>query len=234
MYHTSYRALSDADNKPTLPSIGRIFDGAPAPTPPVYRRPSLTLPPLDNGSNWRMSSRQIPDDMARAYNYPSMYPEDAYRFSNSNYNMMPRGRVSPESDPGRDALSSASSYSSSSSPYDTRMSSMPPYRPSSAPHLGAYRSTPGYHQSAPPNPFYAPRPPSSAARHQCSYCNKRFNRPSGLKIHLTTHTGDKPFVCPEESCGRSFSVRSNMRRHVRIVHQLTREGSGEPRAESES
>ncbi|KAF8210193.1 hypothetical protein K438DRAFT_1450858, partial [Mycena galopus ATCC 62051] len=52
-------------------------------------------------------------------------------------------------------------------------------------------------------------------RHQCSYCNKRFNRPSGLKIHLTTHTGDKPFVCPEESCGRSFSVRSNMRRHVR-------------------
>ncbi|KAJ7783092.1 hypothetical protein B0H16DRAFT_1297834 [Mycena metata] len=112
--------------------------------------------------------------------------------------------------------------------------SIPPYRPSSAPHLGAYRSAPSYHHPAPPNPFYAARPPSSAARHQCTYCNKRFNRPSGLKIHLTTHTGDKPFVCPEESCGRSFSVRSNMRRHVRIVHQLTREGSGEPRATSES
>ncbi|KAJ7647369.1 hypothetical protein FB45DRAFT_733659, partial [Roridomyces roridus] len=71
-------------------------------------------------------------------------------------------------------------------------------------------------------------------RHQCTYCSKRFNRPSGLKIHLTTHTGDKPYVCPEEDCGRCFSVRSNMRRHVRIVHQLTREASGEPRAESES
>ncbi|KAJ6499339.1 hypothetical protein C8R45DRAFT_113041 [Mycena sanguinolenta] len=230
MYHATYRTLSD-DHKPTLPSIGRIFDGAPTPTLPVYRRPSLTLPPLDNGSSWKMNSRQIPEEMARAYSYPSVYPEDAYRIS--NYNMMPRGRISPESDPGRDALSSASSYSSSSSPYDTRMPSMPPYRPSSAPHLGAYRSTPTYHQPA-PNPFYASRPPSSAARHQCTYCNKRFNRPSGLKIHLTTHTGDKPFVCPEESCGRSFSVRSNMRRHVRIVHQLTREGSGEPRATSES
>ncbi|KAK7057226.1 C2h2 conidiation transcription factor [Favolaschia claudopus] len=229
MYHTQY---TEQDPKPTLPSIGRIFDGAPNQQQPVYRRPSLTLPPLDNATSWRISNRQIPEDLARAYSYPSMYPEDAYRFS--GYNMMPRGRISPESDPGRDALSSASSYSSSSSPYDNRMPSMSPYRPSSAPHLGAYRSTPAYHHSAPSHPFYAARPPSSAARHQCSYCNKRFNRPSGLKIHLTTHTGDKPFVCPEESCGRSFSVRSNMRRHVRIVHQLAREGSGEPRAASES
>ncbi|KAJ7497258.1 hypothetical protein FB451DRAFT_222428 [Mycena latifolia] len=233
MYHPSYRTVSAQDDRPTLPSIGRIFDGAPdsAPAPAAYRRPSLTLPPLDNGSGWRMSSGQMSGDMqSRAFHYQPtvMREEDLYRIPNY---MMPRGRGSPESDPGRDALSSASSYSSSSSPYDTRL---PPYRPSSAPHLGAYRSTPTYHHSPPSNPFYPPRPPSSAARHQCSYCNKRFNRPSGLKIHLTTHTGDKPFVCPEESCGRSFSVRSNMRRHVRIVHQLTREGSGEPRAASES
>ncbi|KAJ7680284.1 hypothetical protein DFH06DRAFT_1162459 [Mycena polygramma] len=230
MYHPVYRSIPD-DDRPTLPSIGRIFDGAPQQTP-VYRRPSLTLPPLDNGSGWRMSNtrQQFPDDLqVRAYNYQAMHQEELYRLPNY---MMPRGRLSPDSDPGRDGLSSASSYSSSSSPYDTRMP-MPPYRPSSAPHLGAYRNTPTYHHSA-PYPFYSPRPPASAARHQCSYCNKRFNRPSGLKIHLTTHTGDKPFVCPEESCGRSFSVRSNMRRHVRIVHQLTREGSGEPRAASES
>ncbi|KAJ7925262.1 hypothetical protein B0H13DRAFT_1149018 [Mycena leptocephala] len=233
MYHPSYKTLS-SDDRPTLPSIGRIFDGAPV--VPAYRRPSLTLPPLDDGSGWRMSSRMSDEMQARAYGYQTMHQEDLYRLPAY---MMPRGRASPESDPGRDALSSASSYSSSSSPYDIRASSSPydtriPYRPSSAPHLGAYRSTPTYHHSVPSNPFYPPRPPSSAARHQCSYCNKRFNRPSGLKIHLTTHTGDKPFVCPEESCGRSFSVRSNMRRHVRIVHQLTREGSGEPRATSES
>ncbi|TFK74063.1 hypothetical protein BDN72DRAFT_956130 [Pluteus cervinus] len=55
--------------------------------------------------------------------------------------------------------------------------------------------------------------------HACSYCAKRFSRPSALKIHLSMHTGEKPFICPETGCGKSFSVRSNMSRHVRIVHQ---------------
>ncbi|KAJ7287572.1 hypothetical protein C8J57DRAFT_591024 [Mycena rebaudengoi] len=172
------------------------------------------------------------------FTYHSMRQEDMYRIPGF---MVPRTRTSPVSEPERDALSSASSYSSSSSPYDSRF---PLYRPSSAPHLGGgvYRPT-TTQRSGVSNQFYPTRAPSSAARHQCTYCNKRFNRPSGLKIHLTTHTGDKPFICPEESCGRSFSVRSNMRRHVRIVHQLAREGSegsgahspqGEPRALSES
>ncbi|KAJ3784903.1 hypothetical protein GGU10DRAFT_356535 [Lentinula aff. detonsa] len=72
-------------------------------------------------------------------------------------------------------------------------------------------------------PMYDQRNLDSSAnmRHRCGYCGKRFSRPSGLKIHMTTHTGEKPYVCPEEGCHRSFSVRSNMRRHVRIVHQST-------------
>lgn len=28
-------------------------------------------------------------------------------------------------------------------------------------------------------------------RHICPHCDKRFNRPSSLKIHVNTHTGDK-------------------------------------------
>ncbi|KAG7091077.1 hypothetical protein E1B28_010134 [Marasmius oreades] len=60
---------------------------------------------------------------------------------------------------------------------------------------------------------------SSNSKHECEYCGKKFSRPSGLKIHMTTHNGEKPYVCPQEGCHRAFSVRSNMRRHVRIVHQ---------------
>ncbi|TFK23659.1 hypothetical protein FA15DRAFT_593827 [Coprinopsis marcescibilis] len=61
-----------------------------------------------------------------------------------------------------------------------------------------------------------PTQPSSNAKYECHYCRKGFNRPSSLKIHLNSHTGEKPFVCPVEGCGRSFSVLSNMRRHARV------------------
>jgi hypothetical protein len=55
----------------------------------------------------------------------------------------------------------------------------------------------------------------------CPFCKKPFNRPSSLRIHTYSHTGEKPFVCSEEGCGRQFSVQSNMRRHLR-VHKLGR------------
>ncbi|KAI7815812.1 hypothetical protein BC939DRAFT_471556 [Gamsiella multidivaricata] len=58
-------------------------------------------------------------------------------------------------------------------------------------------------------------------RYQCQYCSKRFSRPSSLRIHTYSHTGERPFKCSEEGCGRQFSVQSNMRRHLR-VHRLGR------------
>jgi len=57
---------------------------------------------------------------------------------------------------------------------------------------------------------------NSSASYDCSYCGKMFNRPSSLKIHSNSHTGEKPFACPVQDCGRSFSVLSNMRRHARV------------------
>ncbi|KAF9049939.1 hypothetical protein BJ165DRAFT_1525240 [Panaeolus papilionaceus] len=57
---------------------------------------------------------------------------------------------------------------------------------------------------------------SSASKYECSFCKKGFNRPSSLKIHLNSHTGEKPFACPVDGCGRKFSVLSNMRRHARV------------------
>ncbi|KAK0183670.1 hypothetical protein F5146DRAFT_941453, partial [Armillaria mellea] len=52
-------------------------------------------------------------------------------------------------------------------------------------------------------------------KHVCTVCNKRFNRPSSLRIHVNTHTGATPFQCPFPGCGRGFNVNSNMRRHYR-------------------
>ncbi|KAK3690597.1 hypothetical protein LTR37_019093 [Vermiconidia calcicola] len=60
--------------------------------------------------------------------------------------------------------------------------------------------------------------PQSQDRYICQTCNKAFSRPSSLKIHSHSHTGEKPFKCPHNGCGKSFSVRSNMKRHERGCH----------------
>lgn len=55
-------------------------------------------------------------------------------------------------------------------------------------------------------------------KHKCKVCDKRFTRPSSLQTHMYSHTGEKPFSCEVEGCGRQFSVVSNLRRH-RKVHK---------------
>lgn len=61
-------------------------------------------------------------------------------------------------------------------------------------------------------------------KYPCQYCAKTFSRPSSLRIHTYSHTGERPYVCPEPSCRRRFSVQSNLKRHAK-VHQM---GQGGP------
>ncbi|KAI9746948.1 MAG: hypothetical protein M1815_004833 [Lichina confinis] len=60
--------------------------------------------------------------------------------------------------------------------------------------------------------------PPSQDRYICQTCSKAFSRPSSLRIHSHSHTGEKPFKCPHDGCGKAFSVRSNMKRHERGCH----------------
>ncbi|RAL66021.1 hypothetical protein DID88_005682 [Monilinia fructigena] len=62
--------------------------------------------------------------------------------------------------------------------------------------------------------------PQSQDRYICQTCNKAFSRPSSLRIHSHSHTGEKPFKCPHQNCGKAFSVRSNMKRHERGCHSF--------------
>lgn len=62
---------------------------------------------------------------------------------------------------------------------------------------------------------------STQKKHKCKICDKRFTRPSSLQTHMYSHTGEKPYACETEGCGRHFSVVSNLRRH-RKVHKNER------------
>jgi hypothetical protein len=68
--------------------------------------------------------------------------------------------------------------------------------------------------------------PQSQDRYICQTCNKAFSRPSSLRIHSHSHTGEKPFKCPHAGCGKAFSVRSNMKRHERGCHNFESSSSG--------
>ena len=90
---------------------------------------------------------------------------------------------------------------------------MPPTHP---PQPGGQPPTWQHHHYFPPSataPFA-----QSQERYICPTCSKPFSRPSSLKIHTYSHTGEKPYRCKHEGCGKYFSVRSNMKRHEKGCH----------------
>src|SRR5579859_4370329 len=120
------------------------------------------------------------------------------------------------------------------SPYRTPS---PPYGPGYLQPI--YPAPPGYVRPPPTGQSYHPPPPppepvfvptfasshrtnsaSPSERYMCHECNKSFSRPSSLRIHTFSHTGEKPFLCPERGCTKRFSVRSNMRRHMKVHTEM--------------
>lgn len=142
--------------------------------------------------------------------------------------------------PPSDRRSLSSQESSRMSPPASAYRASPPAAPAQAknsftaanespyPRSQSMSSPPGPRIISPVNPAWQHHhyfPPSGAApypqnhdRYVCRTCHKAFSRPSSLRIHSHSHTGEKPFRCAHVGCGKAFSVRSNMKRHERGCH----------------
>ncbi|GIY82577.1 protein glass [Caerostris darwini] len=69
---------------------------------------------------------------------------------------------------------------------------------------------------SPPPPLLNPEPDGSNSpgkMNLCRICGKTYARPSTLKTHMRTHSGERPYRCA--TCDKSFSQAANLTAHAR-------------------
>jgi uncharacterized Zn-finger protein len=161
----------------------------------------------------RQSLSSVPPMKRNSLPSHSMSPFSGSMYAQSPYASSPGGASATSFySPEQHSYSSVGMYAQRSLP-----SNFQPTMPLPLPNPSANSSNPWQHHhyisTSSQSAF-----PQSQDRYICSTCNKAFSRPSSLRIHSHSHTGEKPYKCPQPGCGKAFSVRSNMKRHERGCH----------------
>ncbi|SAL96533.1 hypothetical protein [Absidia glauca] len=210
------------DTTPTLLHLEKVTSSIAAnshdyqsgPCPP-QRYPS-TPPSYSMESTWRSHSRSFSLDS------PSNRPLSQTQVQPSHEGSATSILVSPP--PSQHNKSSLSSSSSSKEERrDSWNTTDHPPRPSHHHHHHRRTlSTPYINTMATnTNSTLISLMDATQRKYICHQCNKSFSRPSSLRTHIFSHTGEKPFACPYQHCDRTFSVQSNMRRHIRVHYSAS-------------
>ncbi|RPA96210.1 hypothetical protein L873DRAFT_1258125 [Choiromyces venosus 120613-1] len=219
---TSY-PLSNNDRRMSQPAMSNtMFLGSPV-EPPRQRQNSLM--------EWTSSSRPLAQPPRSTDHHQFSDTLDSARgmVAMSQASRQPRGRVDGSHNfypthSTNSSISSTGSYNgyygggsvdSSTTDYSDSTGFTPEAPRPTLPRPGAGMHTVPV-QGALMTTFSSKITSSTQKKHKCKVCDKRFTRPSSLQTHTYSHTGEKPFACEVDGCGRKFSVVSNLRRHKKV------------------
>ncbi|XP_043551262.1 transcription factor HIVEP2a [Chiloscyllium plagiosum] len=73
--------------------------------------------------------------------------------------------------------------------------------------------------------------PKKPGKHICQYCGRACAKPSVLKKHIRSHTGERPYPCAP--CGFSFKTKSNLYKHRKSHAHAIKAGLLSAEAEAE-
>merc|ERR1712129_145275 len=55
----------------------------------------------------------------------------------------------------------------------------------------------------------------SDKRFKCTYCEYTTSHSGHHRDHIRTHTGERPFQCSVDGCGKRFRTKSTLNEHVK-------------------
>lgn len=56
-------------------------------------------------------------------------------------------------------------------------------------------------------------------KHTCEICQKDYSKRWSLKVHMFSHSKDKPHRCP--ICKTGFARRDKFKNHLKSIHSMT-------------
>jgi len=71
-------------------------------------------------------------------------------------------------------------------------------------------------------------------KHRCLLCNSTFKQPAHLKVHVRSHTGEKPHHCRIPHCNSAFAQPGNLKTHELRHEGVKRQRQTRPRTDRAS